>query len=361
MENKYQYDISIIIPFYNAKQFIFKNLKSLENQKKNKNFEILMIDDGSDKDSTTIIKLFKKLNIKLYSNKKNRGPSSARNLGIKNAKGRYIFFLDIDDTLDNSALEKLYKFINKKNFDVVACDKKFVEGKNKRENIYMYPTNKIFKKKDIKKLLKSRFIKTTQPVTMFDLTGKLIKTKLLIKNKIFFEEKLRYLEDECFMWQVLSKTNTAAYIRDQLYNYYINPNINTALSMAFIKNFNIKNFFIIKKTIVKSLKNLKYKKKFISKYSSHALIFFVISALISVCKSILLKKVNFRNGNKILRKLIRNTLREKRIIYALKYYKCSKDENKEIPKALVSKNRYALEQSIFVRTNEILNLRNIKS
>lgn len=361
MKKKYQYDISIIIPFYNAERFIFKNLKSLQNQKTKKKFEILMIDDGSDINSTKTIKSFKKLNITLFSNKTNRGPSSARNLGILNAKGKYIFFLDIDDTLDNSALEKLYKFTNKKIFDVVACDKKFIEGKNKRKNFYMYSTNKTFKKNDIEKLLKSRFVKTSQPVTMFDLTGKLIRTELLVKNKIFFQEKLRYLEDECFMWQVLSKTNKAVYIRDQLYNYYINPNINTALSMAFIKNFNIKNFFIIKKNIIKSLKNLKYKKEFIKEYSNHALIFFVISALISVCKSILLKKVNLKNGTKILRKLIINILKEKRIIYALKYYKCSKDENKEIPKALVSKNRYALEQSIFVRTNEILNLRNIKS
>ena len=83
--------ISIIIPFYNAKQHIKNCLDSLTVQDFKKPFEVIMVDDGSNDDSQKVIKEYNYKDLKLYSLSKNSGPGAARNIGLKKAKGEYIF------------------------------------------------------------------------------------------------------------------------------------------------------------------------------------------------------------------------------------------------------------------------------
>ena len=92
-----QYLVSIIIPVYNTKLYLFNCIISVQNQTY-KNFECLIIDDGSEDDAYLIAESFcnKDVRFKLFR-QQNSGLSSARNKGIKNAKGDYISFLDSDD------------------------------------------------------------------------------------------------------------------------------------------------------------------------------------------------------------------------------------------------------------------------
>jgi glycosyltransferase involved in cell wall biosynthesis len=352
--------ISVIIPFFNSKKFIERNLVSLTKQ--NVNLEIIMIDDGSEDKGRKILSKFKHLNIKTFVNKKNFGPSASRNIGILQSKGEYLYFLDIDDTLKPNALKILSKKLKNKNFDLIFSDKAWIKKKkNIRKNIYIHKTDKIFKKKKIIKIIKSRFKNPSTYVSIFDATGKLIKRNILIENKIFFENKLRYLEDEVFMWKVLSKIKNAKYIKKQLYNYYIHENISTGLSLAFIKNFDIENFFIIKNSICDALKNLNLNNNFIKNFSSHAIIFFVISALISLCKSVLLNKISYLKGMRILRTLIKKILKNKKIIQFATYYKPNINESSKIPLAIKINDANFLEQSILDRTKKLLKNRKIIS
>jgi teichuronic acid biosynthesis glycosyltransferase TuaG len=102
--------ISVIIPVYNASQFIIANLNSVLSQTY-KNLEVILIDDFSKDNSVKIIKKFinskkKKINIRLISLSSNSGlPSVTRNIGIKAAKGEYIAFLDPDDIWHPKKLE----------------------------------------------------------------------------------------------------------------------------------------------------------------------------------------------------------------------------------------------------------------
>ena len=93
--------LSIIIPIYNSEKYIEKCLKSICDQN-NSDWEILMIDDGSIDSSPRICKKYAELhsNFQLIS-KENGGVSSARNRGLDIAKGKFIFFLDSDDTVTN--------------------------------------------------------------------------------------------------------------------------------------------------------------------------------------------------------------------------------------------------------------------
>ena len=120
---KYSYKISIVVPVYNAEKFLGKCLASLMSQTMNyTDFEILLINDGSNDNSANICKMWqeKYSNISYYE-KENAGVSDTRNKGMKEAKGKYILFLDPDDFLSKNALLDIYTF-----FDAHYEDRKSV-------------------------------------------------------------------------------------------------------------------------------------------------------------------------------------------------------------------------------------------
>lgn len=108
--------VSIITPVYNAERFLSDTIKSVQNQTY-KNWEILLIDDCSKDNSAQIIKEFQKYDnrIKYIKLKKNSGASVSRNEGIRNAKGRFIAFVDSDDIWKPEKLEIQIKYMLKEN------------------------------------------------------------------------------------------------------------------------------------------------------------------------------------------------------------------------------------------------------
>ena len=119
---EYSYKFSIIIAMYNSEKYIKDTLESIINQTMNfeDNIEIIVVDDGSTDNSKVICNDYVNKypnNIK-YLYKQNGGVSSARNLGIKNAQGKYFNFLDSDDLLSSNALEVVYDFFEKNKYDI---------------------------------------------------------------------------------------------------------------------------------------------------------------------------------------------------------------------------------------------------
>lgn len=114
--------VSVIVPVYNVEEYLEKCLESLVNQTL-KDIEIIVVNDGSPDNSQKIIDRYQKKykNIKAYL-KENGGLSDARNYGIKNANGEYLSFVDSDDYIDTTMLEKMYKLAKKENLDLVVCN-----------------------------------------------------------------------------------------------------------------------------------------------------------------------------------------------------------------------------------------------
>ena len=111
-------DISVIIPVYNGESVIINCLSALEEQTE-KNFNIIIIDDGSTDNTSEIIHrhiLKSKIEI-IYKYQDNRGPSSARNEGLKIANSKYIIFVDADDIPKNNFIKLLYESIEYENVD----------------------------------------------------------------------------------------------------------------------------------------------------------------------------------------------------------------------------------------------------
>lgn len=113
--------ISIIIPLYNKEECILKTIESVIKQKF-ESYEIVVVDDGSEDESVKLVQNLNNENIKIFR-KENGGPSSARNYGVKKAKGEWGLFLDADDTLEPDSLKTLENLVRKEpECDFFCCN-----------------------------------------------------------------------------------------------------------------------------------------------------------------------------------------------------------------------------------------------
>ena len=353
--------VSVIVPFYNAELHIKKCLDVLLNQDFKEPFEIIMIDDSSTDNSKKILKDYENKRISLYSLKKNSGPAAARNLGLKMAKGQYIFFHDVDDTVDPNILTILYNKARAGDYDLVFCDRRYIENlRNQRNNIFSYSTDKYFGNSEIIEEMKKRFYNPLLLFGLLDLTERLIKRSIIVKNKIFFEENLRYLEDETFTWDILSYIKNAFYIREQLCSYFVHPNVNTALSEGLNRGFDFSNFKLIKKNIKNCLKRRSVSIEETEKIGDQAFIFYIISSLISYSRSMLLGKLDHEKSTKIRKKLIKDIISDQDVSNSIKNYTRSKKESFWIPKTIAWRSSKFLEYACNLRAKEILKIRRKK-
>lgn len=114
--------VSVIIPVYNVEKYLKRCIESITNQTY-KNIEIILVNDGSTDNSYRICQEFSEKDTRIVLlNKQNGGLSDARNYGIKNANGEYLSFVDSDDYIDTTMLEKMYKLAKKENLDLVVCN-----------------------------------------------------------------------------------------------------------------------------------------------------------------------------------------------------------------------------------------------
>src|SRR5699024_12612522 len=110
--------ISIIVPVYNAKNYIEKCLNSILNQDI-KDFEIIVVNDASDDDTINILKSYaKNKQIVLINNEENLGTGESRNKGILFARGKYIGFVDNDDWVEKNYFSSMVKKMEEENSDI---------------------------------------------------------------------------------------------------------------------------------------------------------------------------------------------------------------------------------------------------
>lgn len=199
---------SIIIPFYNVKDYIIDCAESIYNQTY-KNFEALFIDDGSKDESRKILEAyFNKINDSRFKmlTKKNGGLSDARNYGLKFVKGKYLLFMDSDDFISTSALEEIDKKISIDNPDILIFD--FYE---------YFDENTINRKKGLKLLNSMDMVKNclVSPPAAWN---KVYKTDLLIKNNIRYPIGLWY-EDLATSPRIYPICQKISYLPMSLYFY----------------------------------------------------------------------------------------------------------------------------------------------
>jgi len=353
-----QFCVSVIVPFYNAESYLKTCLDVLSKQDLKKPFEIVMVDDASTDNGRNVIKMRDFPGLKLYSLPSNFGPAAARNLGLKKAKGDFVFFLDADDSIAENTLSTLYDIANETACDLVMCDRKWIENtQNQRENVFVYPTDRVLGNSDLMEAMRRRFHEPISNGGIFGLTGRLIRRSIISDNNIFFEEDLRYLEDITFAWDILACVRSAKYVRKQLYSYYVHPNVNTALSEGLNRGYSVSYFKLAKSHIENSLKRRGFSAEETEKLGDQAFIFFIISALVSYSRSMILGKVEFVNGVKCRRKIMDDVLADPDVSKAIRNYSRSKNESSWIPRAIAWRSRRLLEFACTRRAKKVLRIR----
>ena len=202
--------ISVVVPVYNVHSFLDNCVKSILNQTY-KNIEIILVDDGSTDDSGLICDSYAKIDNRVkVIHKTNGGLSDARNVGIKNANGMYITFVDSDDYLDENYVKVLYILITENNSDIACSRMKKTDSLNdkiinKNEKINIY--NSI---DAIKEILYQRNIDNSAPSKLFK--------KDLFENILF---PVGYaFEDLDTMYKLFLQANKIVSTTNNYYLYY---------------------------------------------------------------------------------------------------------------------------------------------
>ena len=159
------------------------------------------------------------------------------------------------------------------------------------------------------------------------------------------------------MWDFLSVVKKAKYIKKQLYIYHVHPNVETGVIRGLNLGFPISKFKIISKHIYDSLRKRGCKKLEAKKHSIQSFIYFVINVLLSYSKSIIHKKVKFKTGIELRKKIIEEIIKNKEIEKGIHEYTASKKESVKIINAIKLKSKKLLEIACHDRAKEILKLR----
>ena len=198
--------ISIIVPVYNVEKYVGKCIESILEQNY-KNFELILIDDGSkDRSGEICDEYAKKYEKIIVIHKQNEGLSKTRNKGLEIAKGKYISFIDSDDYVEKDFLETLYKLIKENNASIAQCGYNIIGEEKKEDNsVYIYTGKQMISD-----------IYTSLWITNTVVWNKLYEAEILKKYK-FKEDKIH--EDEFFTWKLFYEVDKVPVTTKQLYNY----------------------------------------------------------------------------------------------------------------------------------------------
>ncbi len=218
--------VSVIVPVYNGEEYIQTSISSIINQEFSENYEIIVVDDGSDDDSLDIAhELLSKSDIpyKLV-HQRNSGVSVARNNGIEVSRGDYLVFVDSDDYVLTNHLSELYN--GKTDFTLTQMAK---EGSKSTVNSISYPEVPISAHDLIKMELQ-------MIIPEFSFCQLIYKADLIKDNNLKFDSEAVYGEDTEFALKALSYGESVA-VGEEITYLYIQRN-DSATSKSGLKRFN---------------------------------------------------------------------------------------------------------------------------
>ncbi|MBR3263655.1 glycosyltransferase family 2 protein [Candidatus Saccharibacteria bacterium] len=207
--------VSIIVPIYDTAKYLPKCLDSIIGQTY-QNLEIILVDDGSTDNSGKIADSYAKKDNRInVIHQKNQGQSTARNTGLAMATGEYIGFIDSDDEIKNTFIEKLLSvYSNNTSLSVCGIHYKRIRQKT-TSNVYINPIRARRKNES-----KTAYILYLLAIDgrMYSSVNKLYRTK--IAKKCHFDKTLNFAEDTKYVLDYLKKAKgEIAYVLSPLYIY----------------------------------------------------------------------------------------------------------------------------------------------
>lgn len=203
--------VSVVVAVYQVERYIVKCLNSLVNQTL-KDFEVLLIDDGSTDLSGSICDEFAKKDsrFKVY-HKKNEGVGAARQMGLEKSIGEYIIHVDPDDWAESSMLEELYATAKREKADVVICD--YFKNVDEKNSCYMIQKPNLAEKKGY-------FIGLLGPL-YGACWNKLVRRGCFSEFGIFFVKEMSLWEDKLLNLKLAEQPIKVTYLPKAFYHYFI--------------------------------------------------------------------------------------------------------------------------------------------
>lgn len=219
--------VSIIVPVYNVELYLNRCIRSILKQTY-KNFELVLINDGSDDNSGSICDYFLQIdNRVIVEHQANKGQSLARNKGINIANGEYISFIDSDDWIKPAMIEEMVAKAISYKLNVVECDiETSIENRVSEKKDFIPEFQIETREKALERIIKNE---------KFSACRRIYARKLL--SNITFQPNKVY-EDTFFTIDILKSINTLGYIRYPYYVYFIENPSSTMRGDYNLKKFN---------------------------------------------------------------------------------------------------------------------------
>ena len=215
--------VSVILPIYNMEKYLIRCVTTVCSQTY-QNIEIILVDDGSSDASLRLCKELQRSDerIKVIA-KENGGVSTARNLGIKQAKGEWLMFVDPDDYLEPTIVEKLLNAVEE-GIDIVACCCKIFDDKGLNDVNHFFCGNRLFvgeeKNELYFQLMQSTYGQSGKTYTAIGVPwGKLYRRDFLMENNLWFDTKLKRVQDNIFNMYAFFYARGIKYLDEALYKY----------------------------------------------------------------------------------------------------------------------------------------------
>lgn len=208
-----QIRISVIVPMYNVQDVICRSVSSLYSQTM-RDFEIIFVDDCSTDSTLEVLKAQLKqhnehsVTVKIISHEVNEGVAAARNTGLDNAAGDYIYYVDADDFIDPNALECLYTEGIRHGADIVGC-----------EWLLSFSVKERYMRQPDVSTGEEAFIQMTNGVMRWNLWLYLAKRSLYEKNDIRFISGMNMGEDMMVMMKLMLFADKVQILHKALYHY----------------------------------------------------------------------------------------------------------------------------------------------
>ena len=209
--------LSIIIPFFNVEKYIGRCLDSVYRQDiPEDEYEVICVDDCSPDGSLSVVKQFavQHPNLRIIRNEKNRKLGGARNAGMEVAEGKYVWFIDSDDFIEENVFATMLSVAERDNLDVLHFN---YENYPERTPLHIIRSEELMTGQEM--FFCDAFIWYHDLVTAW---RKLYKRSFLTDNHIAFAEHIMYEDSDYAIW-VFSKAKRARHIDLFAYNYSVNP------------------------------------------------------------------------------------------------------------------------------------------
>lgn len=211
-------NLSIIVPVYNVEQYLDNCINSILNQTY-RNFELILIDDGSPDKSAEICDKYRLLDNRIkVIHKKNGGLSSARNAGLEIATGKYIGFVDSDDWINKDMYDKMLNLAEKNEADIVQC-----------EYLEVYDNKIIMQPKENSEFEVSNKFDALEKIINFgqEHVNGVVSWNKIYKSYLFNDIRFpigKLNEDEFTTYKLVHKSEKIIFLKEKLYYYRQTPN-----------------------------------------------------------------------------------------------------------------------------------------